>query len=381
MEAATGRCLLRFFEDLPDPRVAYLCDHKLLDIVAIALCAVTCGADSWVEVEAYGHTKAEWLASFLELPHGIPSHDTFGRVFALLDARAFERCFMEWVRAVGELTGGRVIAIDGKTLRRSHDASRGMGALHLVSAWAVTNGVVLGQVRVEHKSNEITAIPVLLERLELAGQIVTVDAMGCQKAIARQILGRGGEYLLAVKENQPGLLEKVQECFQEAQAQGYAHTRHDTWERVEKGHGRLERRRCTLLTDADHLLYLQGTGEEGVWPGLKALVRVESERKVGEERQRQTRYYISSLAGEAREIGQAVREHWGIENSLHWVLDVAFREDECRVRLGNAALLFSTLRRLALNLLKRETSAQGGIHAKRLRAAWDNDYLLKVLYT
>lgn len=381
MSEHAGRCLLRFFEDLPDPRVEYLCDHQLLDIVAIALCAVTCGADSWVEVEQYGHTKATWLGTFLELPHGIPSHDTFGRVFALLDASAFERCFQSWVEAVSELTAGGVIAIDGKTLRRSHHASKGMGAIHLVSAWAVANGVVLGQVRVDQKSNEITAIPVLLEMLEVAGQIVTLDAMGCQKEIVRSILGRGGEYLLAVKENQPSLYEKLQTCFGEAQAQGYAHTAHDVWERVEKGHGRLERRRCTLITDPEHLLYIQGTGLEGIWPGLRGLVRIESQRQVGQEQQRQTRYYITSLGSDAGTIGRAVREHWGIENSLHWVLDMAFREDESRIRVGNAAQLFSTLRRLALNLLKGETSAKGGLHAKRLRAAWDNEYLLRVLRT
>ncbi len=373
------RCFLRYFATVPDPRVEYLCDHKLIDIIAIAICAVTCGADGWVEVEAYGRAKAAWLGTFLELPHGIPSHDTFGRVFALLDTTAFERAFMGWVQDIVALTAGQVIAIDGKTLRRSHDAAAGRGPLHLVSAWAAANGVVLGQVRVDQKSNEITAIPVLLEMLDLAGQIVTVDAMGCQKAIAQQILDRGGDYLLAVKDNQPRLHAKVQEAFAEAEAQGYAHTAHDAWERVEKGHGRIERRRCTVLTDTDHLLYIQGTAEGGVWPGLRALVRVEAERRMGAKTQRQTRYYITSLGGDAREAGLSVREHWGIENRLHWVLDIAFREDESRIRVGNGPHLFSVLRRLALNLLKRERTAKGGIHAKRLRAAWDHDYLLKVL--
>lgn len=373
------RCFVRYFVNVPDPRVEYLCDHKLIAIIAIAICAVTCGADSWVEVEAYGRAKAEWLGTFLELRHGIPSHDTLGRVFALLDPRAFERAFMGWVQDIVALTAGQVIAIDGKTVRRSHDAGAGLGPIHLVSAWAAANGVVLGQVRVDHKSNEITAIPVLLEMLDLAGQIVTIDAMGCQKAIAQQILDRGGDYLLAVKDNQPRLHAKAQEAFTEAEAQGYAHTAHDTWERVEKGHGRLETRRCTVIRDADHLLYIQGTAEGGVWPRLRALVRVEAERQLGDKTQRQTRYYITSLGGDAREAGTSVREHWGIENSLHWVLDLAFREDESRIRMGNASHLFSTLRRLALNLLKREGTAKGGIHAKRLRAAWDNDYLMQVL--
>lgn len=379
MSEHADSCFLRYFVNVPDPRVEYLCDHKLIDIIAIAICAVTCGADGWTEVEEYGRTKAAWLRTFLALPHGIPSHDTFGRVFAMLDAAAFERAFTTWAQDIAALTAGQVIAVDGKTVRRSHDAAAGLGPLHLVSAWAVTNGVVLGQVRVDHKSNEITAIPVLLEMLDVAGQIVTIDAMGCQKAIAQQILDRGGDYLLAVKDNQPRLHAKVQEAFTEAEAQGYAHTAHDTWERVEKGHGRLETRRCTVIRDADHLLYIQGTVEGGVWPGLCALVRVEAERQLGDKTQRQTRYYITSLAGDAREAGTSVREHWGIENSLHWVLDLAFREDESRIRMGNAPHLFSTLRRLALNLLKREATSKRGVHGKRLRAAWDNDYLLKVL--
>ncbi len=381
MTEHADRCFLRYFADVPDPRVEYLCEHKLIDIIAMALCAVTCGADSWVEVEEYGHMKEGWLRTFLELPHGIPSHDTLGRVFAMLDAGAFERSFMGWVRAVADLTAGQVIAIDGKTVRRSHARSAGLEPIHLVSAWAVENGVVLGQVRVDHKSNEITAIPVLLEMLDLAGQIVTLDAMGCQKVIAQQILDHGGDYLLGVKENQPRLHAKIQEAFAEAEAQGYAHTAHDTWERVEKGHGRIETRRCTVLTDADHLLYIQGTAKAGAWPGLRGLVRVEATRRVGGETQQQTRYFITSLTGDARQAGMCVREHWGIENSLHWVLDIAFREDDSRIRLGNGPHLFAVLRRLALNLLTRDTTRKIGIHARRLKAAWDNDYLLNVLHT
>ena len=370
---------LDYFSVVPDPRVEYLCDHKLIDIIAIAICAVTCGADSWLEVAEYGETREEWLKTFLELPNGIPSHDTFGRVFALLDAKAFEASFTAWAHDIAALTMGQVIAIDGKTIRRSYDAASAMGPIHLVSAWAVSNGIVLGQVQVDQKSNEITAIPVLLEMLQIAGQIVTIDAMGCQKSIAKTIRARGGDYVLAVKDNQPRLHTKIQESFAEADAQEYAHTSYDTWESVEKGHGRIETRRCTVIDDADHLLHIQGVKEEGEWPELKTLVRMESERRIDDKIQSQTRYYISSLSADAQQIGKAVRDHWGVENNLHWVLDMAFREDESRIRLGSAPHLFSTLRRLALNLLKRETTCKRGIHGKRLLAAWSNDYLLKVL--
>ena len=371
--------ILEHFADLEDPRVEYLCDHKLIDIVGMAICAVICGADSWVEVESYGKAREEWLRTFLDLRNGIPSHDTFGRVFASLDADQFRRCFMDWVAAVSELSEGQVVAIDGKTLRCSHDKTAGLGAIHMVSAWANANELVLGQIKVDEKSNEITAIPALLSVLALSGCIVTIDAMGCQKGIAQAILDQEADYVLAVKENQPTLHRKITEMFDHAIAEGTAHTSYDYSEQIEKNHGRIETRRCWVISDPDYLFYIQGPREKEHWPGLQSLVRVEATRRVGEQCSQETRYYIASLACEAKPMNAAVRGHWGVENSLHWVLDIAFREDESRIRKGNGPQLFGILRHMALNLLKQDKTIKTGIHGKRLRAAWDPPYLLRVL--
>jgi len=372
MSTEEDTSLITIFSRMEDPRIDRQRLHKLIDIIVIAICAVICGADTWVDIANYGNKKIAFLKKFLKLPNGIPSHDTFGRVFSLLDAEAFQVCFFEWVRLVQEKIDGQVIAIDGKQLRRSHDRRKGKNALHLVSAWVKANHLVLGQMKVDGKSNEITAIPALLEMIDVKGCIVTLDAMGCQKEIAKKIVEKGGDYVLAVKENQGKLYKDIRFLFRFEDGQGYD----DYQKTVNKAHGRVEIRECWTISDEDWLDYLKQRKD---WSALNTLIMVKAERRIGEEISKQTRFYISSSTRNAKDLLSAVRDHWSIENGLHWVLDVAFREDESRVRIGHAAHNFATIRRLATTLLKRETSAKGGIKAKRLQAGWDDDYLLTVL--
>ena len=376
MEDTQTVSLISIFSELEDPRIDRTKRHSLTDIIAIAICAVVCGADSWVDVELFGKSRQEWLSGFLELPNSIPSHDTFGRVFSMLDAERFQSCFVQWVRSVSEITEGQIVAIDGKTVRRSHDARAGRSAIHLVNAWASANRLVLGQVKVDDKSNEITAIPKLLRMLELSGCIVTIDAMGCQKEIAGTITERGANYVLSLKRNQGQLHDDVAEMFEYGRQTDFADMDSDWFETVEKGHGRVETRRCTTLWSPEFISYLN---EREQWSNLRSVAMVESECDICGQVSSQTRYYISSLSGDAERLLEAVRGHWGVENSVHWVLDVSFGEDASRVRKGNAAEVFAVLRRMALNMLKRENTLKVGIAAKRKKAGWDTQYLLKVL--
>lgn len=371
---ASDSSLLEHFKTLDDPRTDYLVDHFLLDIIGLTICAVICGAESWTDIENYGKAKESWLRRFLCLPHGIPSHDTIGRLFATLNPEAFQSCFLSWVKAVASLNEGEVIAIDGKTLRHSYDTGGDKGAIHMVSAWASENRVVLGQVKVDEKSNEITAIPKLLDVLELEGCIVTIDAMGAQKDIAEQIIESGGDYVLSLKGNQGNLHQDVQQLFDWCRKNQFKDIEHEFSQSINGGHGRIEIRRHWLLDGVEHL-------EDGpLWRGLKRVGMVESERRVqGETGSIERRYYLVSLDGGVEQFAHSVRSHWGIENQLHWVLDVAFNEDACRVRKDHAPENLAVVRHVALNLLRQDTQTNGGIKAKRLKAGWDNDYLAALL--
>jgi predicted transposase YbfD/YdcC len=374
------------FAALEDPRVERTKWHSLEAIVAIAVCAVICGADSWVEIAEFGKAKEAWFATILDVPHGIPSHDTFGRVFAALDPVQFEACFREWVAGVGTRLGldragqgaGRVVALDGKTLRRSHDRGSGAAALHLVSAWASEARLILAQRAVRAKASELGALPEVLQLLALEGCIVTIDAMGCHASMAQAIVDQEADYVLALKDNQPRLCAEVQALFADAEAVAFRGVEHRRDRHVDGGHGRVEIRQAWAITDPTHLRYLDPAG---TWPHLRSIAMVRAERRCGDRTTQEVRYYLSSLDGTrvAQILNRAVRAHWGIENSLHWTLDVAFREDESRVRTGHAAHNFALLRRIALTLLQHEPTARCGIKAKRLKAGWDHRYLLQVL--
>ena len=374
------------FAALTDPRVERCKVHSLVEIVTIALCGVVCGADGWVAIEAFGQEKEAWLRTFLSLPGGIPSHDTFGRVFARLDPDEFRRCFLAWVRAVVGGVGAQVVAVDGKTLRGSHDRPSGKEALHLVSAWATASGLVLGQVATDAKSNEITAIPALLRLLALEGATVTIDAMGCQVAIAAQLVEQGADYVLALKDNHPALRERVRLAFADARdAAGTTLPLADLAPAVaqDRAHGRVEGRRCLAIGDPAYLTYID---REGRWPGLRSVVLIESTRRdgatgtTGTTGTTEARYYLSSLPADAAHLAGVIRSHWGVENRLHWVLDVAFNEDRCRVRDGHAPQNLAILRHFALNLLRQDRSARGSIATKRLRAALNDRYLRSLLH-
>lgn len=351
---------------MEDPRIDRKKLHQLEDIVFITIAAVLSGAESWNEIELFGKQKKPWLSTFLALPNGIPSHDTFNRFFSILDPLEFESCFRNWVDSLAKVYAGDIVAIDGKTIR----GSRGKGvhsAAHLVSAWSKHNQLIIGQIQVDQKSNEITAIPVLLEKLLLEGSIITIDAMGCQKEIARKIRSKRADYVLAVKENQGELLDDILDSFKMLPVD-------QTVSDLDFGHGRIETRVCSVISD------LSLIEKPHLWKSLSTIIRIESHRHIKSTgiTQSQTRYYISSLEAKAEVFQQAIRSHWSIENNLHWSLDVVFNEDANRKRARNAAFNFSLVNRVALSLLKKD-QMKIGLKAKRLLAGWDNEYLLSVL--
>ncbi len=366
------------FSKLTDPRIDRRKEHKLIDMIVIAICAVICGAEGWTDIENFGNSKLPWLKTFLELPNGIPSHDTFGRVFSMVDAQQFQLAFYEWVMAVNEIMHGQIINIDGKRLAGSEDKFLGKRAIYMVSAWAEENEIVLGQRKVDEKSNEITAIPELLKLLAISGCIVTIDAIGTQTQIAKTIVEAQADYVLSVKENQGHLFEDISVLFAVDQAHDFKYANLERHQEIHKGHGRIETRECWCTSDPDYLNLIR---DRENWVGLRSIAMVVSTRMVGDKQTKKTRYYISSLPSDPERLLHVVRRHWAIENELHWVLDVAMNEDHSRVRKDQAPENLAVLRHIALNLLKQEKTAKGGIHAKQLQAAWKEDYLLKVLST
>lgn len=362
------RSLVAYFQDLKDPRVHRTRRHQLGDILVISICTLLCGGESFNDMEDFGHAKEEWFRTFLDLPGGIPSHDTFNRVFSALDPNQFLECFLAWTQSLREAVDEEIVAMDGKSLRR---AMRQGGLPHIVSAWSVHNRLVLGQMKVDEKSNEITAIPQLLRVLDVAGCTVTIDAMGCQKAIAREIQEADAQYVLALKGNQPVAYQEIKSYLDDAIS--HASDELATIQTVDKGHGRIETRRYWQSQRLDWF------EDRHLWEGLRSVGMVESVREIKGQTQTQRRYFLSSLPIDVERFARAVRLHWSVENQLHWVLDVQFGEDQCRVRTGHADANLATLRRLALNLLKRETTKKRGIRGKQKNAGWNHSYLLRLL--
>jgi len=366
------------FSQVSDPRQSWKVLHPLPEVLFIAVLAIISGAEDFIEINDYASTKRKWLKSFLVLPGGIPSHDTFNRVLCAIDPNEFEQCFVSWISDyLGQLPiqeeDRDIIPIDGKTICNSGDQRKGNKAIHMVSALSVKSGLILGQRKCNEKSNEITAIPLLLKMLDIAGCIITIDAMGCQKNIAHQIHEKGADYVLALKGNQGNLAKEVEELFQKTDKPEFAHYIHDQDIEHDKGHGRIEERHCKTINN------LQWLYETQSWTNLKSIAKVTATVVRNGVETHETRYYISSLEGNAKQMNRTIRKHWAIENSLHWVLDVTFNEDNCRVRSGNGAENLSIMRRVALNTIKNDKTAKASLKNKRKRAGWDDNYALIIL--
>lgn len=363
------------FSAIEDPRVERTKRHLLIDIMTITLCAVIGGASTWDDIELYGNCQYKWFKKFLKLPNGIPSHDTFNRLFAQLNPEQLQNCFLNWVKSISSLLPGEIVAIDGKTLRHSYDKSNHQSAIAMVSAWAQQNGLVLGQIKVDNKSNEITAMPQLLKVLYLKGAIVTIDAMGCQKNVVSQIIEQEADYVIALKKNQTGLYQRVDDLFKKAVSSQGVGYQYSDYTPEESGHGRTETRCYQVLNNIKDLV-----DPDGQWNALNSVARVQYSRTLKNgQTQLETRYFISSLSHKAQELSRVIRGHWSIENQLHWVLDVGFNEDDSRIRKDNAPENLAIIRHIALNLLKQDKSDKRSIRGKRKRAGWDNTYLFKIL--
>lgn len=359
------------FSELPDPRVVERTAHRLLDVLFLTLCAVICGMDDWEAIEEWGQERLDWLRKFVDLENGIPSHDTISRVFAALDSTQFQACFLRWMGTLCPSLAGEIVAIDGKTVRGSHDRRRGRRAIHMVSAFVCGHGITLGQWKTEEKSNEITAIPELIEVLDLKGATVTLDAMGCQKEIAQAIVDKGADYVLGLKGNQGTLSRRVKDFFDVAEWRNYESFSSWGHRTKERGHGRVEERRCVALA-CGHWDNIEA------WAGLKSVVMIESIRQLDENFSSEKRYYISSLAPDSEKLAHAIRSHWEVENRLHWCLDVTFHEDASRIRTDHAPENLNIVRKIAMNLL-RLNPLKRSLPKKRLKACLNNDYLAEVL--
>ena len=374
MKLKPKHSIAEHFNDIEDIRIERGKKHKLIDIITISICAVVCGADGWIDIEMYGIARKKWLGKFLELPNGIPSHDTFARVFSQINPDEFNKSFLSWVKEISKVTAGEIIAFDGKQSRNSGDKKNGQGVINTVSAWAASNRLVLGQKKVEGKSNEITALPELIKILDLAGCIVTIDAMGCQREIVKKIVEKDADYVIAVKQNQPSLYEQIEQLFKQAIKTDGKDLNMSAFSSKEMNRGREEIRNYLMLTDvAERIDPLQK------WEKLTSIGMVESVRVVNGKTSVETRYFISSLWNDAKKLAEAIRSHWSIENSLHWVLDVAFQEDNSRIRKDNAPANFAVLRHIAINIIGQNKSRKLSVRSKRFLASLDEEYSNELL--
>jgi len=367
--------LCSYFSEIKDPRVSRTQKHLLKDILVIAILAVIAGAEGWEDIENYGISKQKWLEEFLELPNGIPSDDTFRRVFERIEPQALEQSFAKWLKLIMGSLQQEVIPIDGKTVRGSYDRNQGIKSLHLVSAWASQQRLVLGQVKVEDHSNEITAIPALLELLDIQGAIITIDAMGTQTDIVRQIREKKADYVLTLKANHPTLYTQVKDWFIQSQSNDFEGIEISYDERIETGHNRIEKRRCWAVA----LSELGGIYQQEEWLGLQSIVMLERVRHLWNKTTREVHFYLSSLPADAQHISRAIRRHWGIENEVHWIMDVTFKEDQCRIRNGHSPRNFALLRRMSLNALNQEKTLKRSLRQKSKRASMNDEYMVRVM--